>query len=293
MKLIFSLVSFFFACHLFSQADSSIETFFTGNAYLLKEPDVSSKTVIKFKKGKSCNVIDYYGYDFWKVGYKQTEGYVESKYINLDDKLISFKNRILKKRRIKDSMINLSVKRKKDSLENVKIEKKRIKKRLDSIRTDSIIKEYKNKELLKIKERRNNCHYERNEIDQFDNILIKTTEYYLIEESSKTYIKIKKYGNSFLIYVSIDMSLGCASSYSHNKSFVKFKLENEDVITVFHTADIECSDFTLIGSISKSQINRLKVSPIKYIRLQGTEYYKDLDMISYNNFFIDKLKCVE
>ena len=89
------------------------------------------------------------------------------------------------------------------------------------------------------------------------------------------------------------MSLGCASSYSHNKSFVKFKLENEDVITVFHTADIECSDFTLIGSISKSQINRLKVSPIKYIRLQGTEYYKDLDMISYSNFFIDKLKCVE
>ena len=106
-------------------------------------------------------------------------------------------------------------------------------------------------------------------------------------------IRLKRYGSSKTFVIGYSGDLGCASPYSTNPSFVKFKLENGDIITFYHKGDIDCGDFDLLGKLSANDITRLKKSPIKSVRLSGTDYYKDFTDLFFKDFFIKKLDCIK
>jgi hypothetical protein len=171
---------------------------------------------------------------------------------------------------------------------------------LDSIRReDSILKLKiaKNKE-LKLIEFINNCQYSKNEIDEFDGIRKKiTTKYYLDSEAGmKTgsmSVQLSRIGNSSYIIFEHFVDLGCTSPYDSNKSFVKFKLENNDIVSFYHRGDIDCVNFRLIGLLTTNDMQRLSKSPIALIRLEGTESSFDIEDVLYRNIFIDKLKCIQ
>jgi hypothetical protein len=93
-------------------------------------------------------------------------------------------------------------------------------------------------------------------------------------------------GQKEVVFSSID--LGCTDPGS---SFVKVMLENEDVLTFYHSRKLDCGDFELWGKISNVEINRLKKSPIKAIRMYGTEYHHTITDFEWSTFFIDQLKC--
>ncbi|WP_452220777.1 hypothetical protein [Lacinutrix salivirga] len=297
LKLVF--ICLLFSISIFSQ-EKYIVTEFTGTAYVLKKPEVSSSTLIKFKKGKECNILNYVGDEFWNIKYKKYNGYVESKFLIINEEMEKAKKKF-------DSILNyrkqLRIKKIEELEEKERFEelnRKRIRLKKDSLRMVAINNsrrlevEKREKEIkLKIKERRDNCHYKMNGIDEFDNVKIITTEYYEIEKESGLYISLKNYNGNKWVYISLDSDLGCASKYKNDRSFVKFKLENGKIVTFYHSADINCSDFTLIGKLRNKDILLLKNSPISSIRLQGTKYYSDISNIEYSNFFIDKLNCID
>ena len=68
-------------------------------------------------------------------------------------------------------------------------------------------------------------------------------------------------------------------------------LENEDVITFYHSSKLDCGEFELWGNVSNSEIIRLKKSPIKAIKLTGTDYYDTVEQFEWPTYFIDQLKC--
>lgn len=86
--------------------------------------------------------------------------------------------------------------------------------------------------------------------------------------------------------------LGCTSPLNHNKSSAKIKLENGEIVTFYHSGQLDCRKFGLDGIISPTDYTKLMESPIKTIRLQGTERYHDYDFIVYKDILIDKLKCI-
>jgi len=144
----------------------------------------------------------------------------------------------------------------------------------------------------------NECSYTQDEIDEFTGKGRKVTNYYSIDELNiygiRTLdIRLRRNGNSKYLEVRVSSDLGCASPYPTDKSFVKIKLENGDIITIHHTWDIDCGHFNLIGNLTENDILRLKKSPIKTIRLQGTKYYEDYDKIYFKRFFINKLDCIK
>lgn len=143
------------------------------------------------------------------------------------------------------------------------------------------------------------CYYEENGKDDFSNEKKFITQWYGLHtrQLSMDYISVKllKINENKYIRFSISEDLGCASSYNSNKSFVKVKLMNNDILTFNHFGDTDCSDFNIIGKLSNSELNRLKRSPIKTIRFSGTKFYHDTkeDDIEWKTFFIDKLDCIK
>lgn len=159
------------------------------------------------------------------------------------------------------------------------------------------IENIKNKEVLKsafnrlaTEKYQNECHYDVNEIDEFTNAKKKYTSFYSVADNLE--IKLLNHNNSYFIKFKTNLNLECVSPYSHNKSFAKVKLKNNDIITFYHFGDVDCSTFILIGKLSKNEINRLKKSTIETIRLSGTKHYHDFKEISFDNFFIKKLNCL-
>jgi hypothetical protein len=73
---------------------------------------------------------------------------------------------------------------------------------------------------------------------------------------------------------------------------VKVTLENNDVITFHHSWDLDCGDFSLKGSLSNANMEKLQKSPIKSIVLHGTKANKEIENLEYKEFFMDKLKCI-
>ncbi len=189
--------------------------------------------------------------------------------------------------KVKDEERKALIQRKKldDSIAKVKeAEQKALieRKHLDSIAN------IKNKEINKFK---NTCHYQINEYDEFYKEIIIRTEPYEVSENLT--VELYQQGHSTNIFFNLLEDLGCASYLSNNRSYVKVQLENNETITFYHSWDIECGDFNFKGRLSKSQIIRLKKSPIKSIKLKGTKSSSDITSIKYKMFFIDKLKCLE
>ncbi|GGK25707.1 hypothetical protein GCM10007962_19960 [Yeosuana aromativorans] len=141
------------------------------------------------------------------------------------------------------------------------------------------------------KELRNTCHYVMNEIDIFDNVRIIRTEPYKINTSLTA--ELYKRGNSKQVFFNLSQDLGCASYLPSNRSYVKVTLENNQVVTFFHSWNIDCGNFRFKGVMSNSQINILQKSPIKSISLNGTKHSVYIEQIDYKEFFMDKLKCLD
>ena len=106
-------------------------------------------------------------------------------------------------------------------------------------------------------------------------------------------VELRKIDNSRYIRFHSNENLGCASPYESKKSYVKVKLENNDILTFYHIGDINCGDFSLFATFSQSDLSRLKKSPIKTVRISGTDYYHDIDSLEWDKFFMDKLECIK
>ena len=274
---------------------NTVESTFNSNGHLRNDPIFHSFKVCKHKNGKSFIVIKYVGDGWWLVDNKKCVGYVHSAYINLTMDLdriahnheINIEQEPLKKRR--DSLNNtvaveikrLKEKRKNDSLRQIKIEAE-LKKEVEEnkIKDQEVTRAY-----------RTACYYTLNEIDEFDNVLkIKTRKMGI---GSGVYISLIRIGSLKYVFFSTSENLGCASPYSNNRSYVKVKLINSKIITFYHTADVDCSGFKLYGKLLNSEIESLNKSPIKSIRLNGTDYYQDAHEIDFPDYFINQLKCIK
>lgn len=385
-----------FSSFCFSQ---TVTTKFIRSGFLADSPEISSNTTCKFKANKEVGVFDYVGFKWWKVKYKDCEGYVTDSFILVSNELIElrkeyyFKQDSLKRnrkslKRKQDSLKKVEFERKEKEKDSIKksyeIRKENERKLLDSIlrnvvnyvkdsslvvtlivnseikkkpsifaetvyRTklyrevivldyddnfykvcldtlsgyvskfeistkrlnnskiaSKVLKEFKrireveNEERLrksKLEKYFNECSYTTNEKDEFTGIIRKITSYYNIDEfeifNTDLKIRLRRYGSSKYVEIKSSQDLGCTSPYSTNKSSVKFKLENGDIVTFYHKGDIDCGNFNLLGLLTGSDISRLKKSPIKTVRLSGTEYYHDVTNLFFKNFFIKKLDCVK
>lgn len=141
----------------------------------------------------------------------------------------------------------------------------------------------------KKKNLRHECAYITNEIDVFDNQRVLRTKYDVISEDLA--IQLYSKGSEKKIVFGASLELGCASPHKTNRSKVMVMLENEDVITFYHSSKLDCGEFELWGNVSNSELTRLKKSPIKAIKLTGTDYYDTIEKFEWPTYFIDQLKC--
>ncbi len=227
-------------------------------------PEFGSKVLKKVNKGDSIKIYNYYqGEPYTKILFWMTKVGKEDAYINdfnvENEKLNSFKEKI-------------------DSLRNVQF---------------LIAEKEKEKEKLEQQEIENKtCDYEKNEKDPFDNIFKKYTIFYEVAGYSLRF-QLRKYNSEFYLVAKSYLDLGCSSPYANDRSYMKIKLLNDKVLTFYHRGDIDCSGFRIFARITNNEIHSLKQSPIKSVRLSGTDYYNDIENVDFKNFFIDKLKCIE
>jgi hypothetical protein len=144
---------------------------------------------------------------------------------------------------------------------------------------------------------KSDCKYSKNEVDEFSGIKKIYTEMYNLNHPSYSIgeinIELQKNGSSKYIWFHTNNDLGCSSSYDNNKSYVKVKLENGVIVTFYHIGKTDCSDFSLFAKLTSTDILKLKKSPIKSIRLSGTDYYHDVKSVEWKTFFIDKIDCIK
>jgi len=138
---------------------------------------------------------------------------------------------------------------------------------------------------------RDSCHYQMNEYDRFYNIRTIRTDAYDIAENLT--IELYKQGLKTNVFFNLSESLGCASYLPNQRSSVRVTLENGQVVSFYHSWDIHCGEFLFKANLNKAKISSLEKSPIQSILLKGTEGSKELINITYKEFFMDKLKCVE
>jgi len=140
------------------------------------------------------------------------------------------------------------------------------------------------------------CFYVQNEIDEFNKKRkIRTSSFNFSGtlDYDKPNVKFVRNGSVKYLIFDANMDLGCASSYKNNISYVKIKLENGKIVTFYHFNDIDCSSPTRIyGKLTPNDINNLKRSRIKTIRIMGTKYYHDYN-VNFNDLFINKLDCIK
>lgn len=274
----------------------NIQTKFSQYGSLFENPNPNSPLKTQFNKGQKCLVLAYYGNGNYKIKYKRVIGFVASEFLKINDEM-------------KDAVARYNeaiyLKRKSDSIE---IEKKK------EINAEKKLKEAEQKELnaelviekeekLKVDniqsvkdsinnlKYRTNCHYQLNEIDNVSNKIILRTDKY--EVGNKISMELYKDGNNKQVFINYsDNNLGCVSYFSNNRSFAKIRLENNEIITIYHTWNMDCVSFSLRGVLTNSAISKLENAPIKSIVLQGTKEFVVIENIEYKEFFIDKLKCI-
>lgn len=226
-----------------------------GNSNLKVKPEENSEIELKIMSGDKLRFLGYKN-DHYFVSVKGKKGYIQryDALFTLSDKM----------KKIRDSVIKLELKEQTE------------KRKFQTL---------------------NECAYYKNEVDEFTGNKKIFTEPYNLNEIDLSIgeisIELRRIENSRFIWFHSYRDLGCTSSYDNNKSYVKIKLENNDILTFHHIGDVDCSEFSLLTRLTLSDINRLKKSPIKTIRLSGTDYYHDVKVVKWNTFFADKLKCIE
>ncbi|MFI1770906.1 hypothetical protein [Thalassobellus citreus] len=165
------------------------------------------------------------------------------------------------------------------------------KKQLELAKVDLIEKEKEEKLRLERAEFRSTCHYVIDEYDDFYKKVYIRTELYQLNKNLT--VELYKYGQKECVFFNLNEDLGCASYLPRNRSSVKVILENNLSINFYHSWDMDCGNFSFKANLSASQIAKLKESPIKSIRLKGTEDSTTIIDIEYKEFFMDKLKCID
>ncbi len=130
-----------------------------------------------------------------------------------------------------------------------------------------------------------------NEFDDIDNVKIIRTIPYKVNDNLT--IELYRQGHREYVFFNLEQDLGCVSYLSNNRSYVRVTLENNQVVTFYHSWDVDCGNFKLKGRLSSSRIAILKKSPIKSLKFKGTKYSFEIDSVNYKNFFIDKLQCLD
>ncbi|WP_298534958.1 hypothetical protein [uncultured Algibacter sp.] len=138
---------------------------------------------------------------------------------------------------------------------------------------------------------RNTCHYSINEFDRFYNVKTVRTEAYKLTNDLS--IELFRRDRKTSVFINAKVDLGCVSYFSNNRSSTKITLENNQVVSFYHSWDMECGEFLFKANLSQSKMDALKKSPIKSIKLRGTKGSKEITEIKYKEFFMDKLKCIE
>ncbi len=135
------------------------------------------------------------------------------------------------------------------------------------------------------------CKYWKNEVDEFTGDVKKYTKSQKIGKSkySSLNMELRRFDDSYLIFARYTGDLGCVSS----DSYIMIKLKNGETVKLINFGDIDCGENApMYFDLSKENFNKLLQSPVDKIRVSGTEYYSDIDMLK-PNFFIDYLKCIE
>ncbi|MEP4781282.1 MAG: cell envelope integrity protein TolA [Algibacter sp.] len=195
---------------------------------------------------------------------------------------------------IRKKEVNLKQKRTQDSIINAKDEEERRLRVLEQIRKKEAELEAKRIQNTNNDERtkfRNTCHYLLNEYDDYYKETTIRTEPYRL--SKVLTVELHRQGRVLNIFFNLSEDLGCASYLPNNRSTVKVTLENNQVITFYHSWNMDCGDFSFKGKLSKAQILKLEQSPIKSIKLKGTKYSSEITNLDYKEFFIDKLSCLD
>ncbi|AVI51226.1 hypothetical protein C5O00_08580 [Pukyongia salina] len=283
-----------------------VETVFVRNGNISNQPSIMSfHKCEKFKKRHKVYVLEYAAENWWKIEYKGCIGYVQEPFLNINESILNIKKRVklqAEKNRQLAIQKRLERERIEDSLLLAKVNADKARK--DSIRKQENLAREKRMEERRIKEAKekenyiDSCSITIDEIDEFSGKRRLQTKKYYIDEYPKYRlgelgVTLKRYGNAKYIYIWTSSDLGCVSPYSHNRSTAKFKLENGDIITFYHRGDIDCGRFELVATITSNEIARLKRSPIKTVRLNGTEYYNDYTDLFFTEFFIKKLDCIK
>lgn len=159
---------------------------------------------------------------------------------------------------------------------------------------DSINKakeEVLNTKLIEENKLRHSCHYFINEYDNFLGKQVIITEKYNINQSLN--IELLREGFTSKININLAEDLGCVSYVPNTRSSVRINLKNNQTVTLYHSGNLDCLDFSLKAILSQTKISQLQISPIKSITLRGTKRSVTISDIDYPEFFIDKLECIE
>ena len=139
------------------------------------------------------------------------------------------------------------------------------------------------------------CQYKVNEINKILKAKVIKTDQILLakDKASRLYFSLNRTGNQKYVIFNFDKDLGCTSSDSSNKSFVKMLLENGDIVKFNHFGDTICEDFILQSRLTKSDIKKLERSRVKSIMLSGTKDYQDIYNVEYSDAFLRRLSCID
>ena len=273
----------------------NIQTKFSRYGSMFENPNPNSPIKTEFNKGQKCQVIAYYGKGNYKIKYKRFIGFVTSEFLKINDEMRDVIERYNKAIYLKMKSDSIEIENKKEinAQEKFKEEKQKelnsnVIEKEEKLKTDRI---QTVKDSINILKYRTSCHYQLNEIDNVSNKTILRTDKY--EVHNKISMELYKDGNKKYVFINYsDNNLGCVSYFSNNRSFAKIRLENNEIITIYHTWNMDCVYFSLRGILTNSAISKLENYPIKSIILQGTKEFIVIENIEYKEFFIDKLKCI-
>lgn len=136
------------------------------------------------------------------------------------------------------------------------------------------------------------CDYWKDEVDEFTNEVKRYTRSRNMaksEDDSFFSLGLRKMNTTRLIYSKFEGNLGCMT----NESKMLVKLENDVILEFVNFAPEECGEnATMAFNLEDEAIKALRETPIKVIRINGSEGYTDLKVIDAE-YFIKTLKCVE
>ena len=136
------------------------------------------------------------------------------------------------------------------------------------------------------------CKYWKNEVDEFTGDVKMFTKGKIIGKNKiKTSFKmeLRRVNDNYYIYGKYYGDLGCVTS----DSYMIIKLLNGETIKLMNFGDIDCGDMSLFFFLKQETLDQVLKSPIEKIRIQGTEYYTDIDNMKLPNYFIDEFPCIK